>query len=427
MRKIIDPTLKHNLTANLLDGSFFGMALGFASFVTVIPLFVSQMTDSAILIGLIPAIHSVGWQIPQLLTSERVARQSRFKPMVLLMTLNERIPFLGLALVAFLLPRLGNRLGLILTFGLLVWQGLGGGLAATAWQSMIGKIIPPRWRGTFFGAQSAVANALAAVAAIIAGLMLEKLSSPLDYGLLFILASASMGISFFFLSRTHELERPPVVQPLGLGSFRARLKDILSRDRNFRGYLGMRMASQFAGMAVAFYTVYAIRHHGVSELEVGVMTSLLLGAQIVFNPLVGWLGDRWSHRGAMAIGLVAMGASAAAAWWAPSPAWFYLAFILAGLGFVSLWTVALAMNLEFGPESERPAYIGLANTLVAPATILAPLMGGWLADNLGYAAAFQTSIIGSAVALLILLFFVRDPRHLNQAGTAAIETEPNPS
>ena len=96
MRKIIDPTLKHNLTANLLDGSFFGMALGFASFVTVIPLFVSQMTDSAVLIGLIPAIHSVGWQIPQLLTSERVARQSRFKPMVLLMTLNERIPFLGL-------------------------------------------------------------------------------------------------------------------------------------------------------------------------------------------------------------------------------------------------------------------------------------------------------------------------------------------
>ena len=203
------------------------------------------------------------------------------------------------------------------------------------------------------------------------------------------------------------------------------MKDILSRDHNFRGYLAMRMMSQFAAMATAFYTVYAIRHHGLSELEVGVMTSLLLGTQIVFNPLVGWLGDRWSHRGAMAIGLIAMAASAAAAWLAPSAAWFYLAFILAGLGFVSLWTVALAMNLEFGPESERAAYIGLANTLVAPATILAPLLGGWLADNQGYAAAFQTSIIGSVAALAILLVFVRDPRHLKQAGTHAIETEPN--
>ncbi len=200
MRKTIDPTLKHNLTVNLLDGSFFGMALGFASFVTVIPLFVSQMTNSAVLIGLIPAIHSVGWQIPQLLTAQRVGRQVRFKPMVLLMTLHERIPFLGLAVVAFMLPRLGNQLGLILTFSLLIWQGLGGGLAATAWQSMIGKIIPPSWRGTFFGTQSAVANALAAVAAVIAGVMLEKLASPLDFGLLFLLASVSMAISFIFLS-----------------------------------------------------------------------------------------------------------------------------------------------------------------------------------------------------------------------------------
>ena len=427
MRKIIDPTLKHNLTANLLDGSFFGMALGFASFITVIPLFVSRMTDLAVLIGLIPAIHSVGWQIPQLLTAERVGRQLRFKPMVLLMTLHERIPFLGLALVAFLLPRIGNQLGLILTFGLLVWQGLGGGLAATAWQSMIGKIIPPRWRGTFFGAQSSAANALSAVAAVIAGLMLEKLPSPLDYGLLFLLAGACMAISFFFLSTTRESERLPVTQPLGLESFSTRLKDILSRDHNFRGYLAMRMMSQFAAMATAFYTVYAIRRHGLSELEVGVMTSLLLGTQIVFNPLVGWLGDRWSHRGAMSIGLIAMAASAASAWLAPNVAWFYLAFILAGLGFVSLWTVALAMNLGFGTESEQAAYIGLANTLVAPATILAPLLGGWLADKYGYAAAFQTSLIGSIAALAILLVFVRDPRHLKQSGTQAVETETNPS
>jgi len=172
------------------------------------------------------------------------------------------------------------------------------------------------------------------------------------------------------------------------------------------------MLSQFAAMATAFYTVYAIHHHGVNEFEVGVMTSLLLAAQIVFNPLVGWLGDRWSHRGAMGIGLTAMGLSAAAAWWAPNAAWFYLAFILAGLGFVSMWTVAIAMTLEFGEETERPAYIGLANTLIAPASIIAPILGGWLADSMGYAATFQTSLIGSIFALLVLIVFVRDPRHI---------------
>jgi len=52
--------LRYNFFVNLTDGAFFGAALGFASFVTIIPLFVSTLTDSAILIGLIPAIHAMG-------------------------------------------------------------------------------------------------------------------------------------------------------------------------------------------------------------------------------------------------------------------------------------------------------------------------------------------------------------------------------
>jgi MFS family permease len=230
-----------------------------------------------------------------------------------------------------------------------------------------------------------------------------------------------MGVSFIFLSLTRESERLPAPQPLGLERFSDRLKSILSKDHNFRGYLVVRMISQFAGMAVAFYTVYAIRHHGMSELEVGIMTSLFLGAQIVLNPLMGWLGDRWSHRAAMSIGFLAFAASAGLAWWSPSPAWFYLAFILAGLGNVGLWTIALALTLEFGAESERPAYIGLANTLIAPATIVAPILGGWLADAFGYSATFQASMVGSLTALAVLLLFVRDPRHVARPQTMIVE------
>src|SRR5690554_2567440 len=114
--------VRHNFIVNVLDGSFFGLALGFVSFVTILPLFVSTMTDSAILIGLIPAIRTMGWQLPQLLTASRVARLRRYKPMVLLMTIHERLPFVGLAVLAWFLPGLGRELGLLLTFALLIWQ-----------------------------------------------------------------------------------------------------------------------------------------------------------------------------------------------------------------------------------------------------------------------------------------------------------------
>ena len=156
--------LRFNFTVNVLDGGFFGAALGFASFITIIPLFVIKLTDSAVLIGLIPAIHAVGWQLPQLFTAPRVSRLRKYKRMALIMTLNERIPFLGLAIVAWFSPQLGIQWSLILTFVLLIWQGFGGGFTATAWQSLVAKIIPVNLYGRFFGVQSSAVNMMMAAA-----------------------------------------------------------------------------------------------------------------------------------------------------------------------------------------------------------------------------------------------------------------------
>src|SRR6185503_21087349 len=119
MTKVEQFTRKHlrsNVTVNLLDGGFFGVAIGFASFSTILPLFVASMTDSATLIGLVPAIHGAGWLLPQLFTANHTARLRRYKRTVLLMTIHERIPFLGLAVIALLIPSIGIKAGLIITF-----------------------------------------------------------------------------------------------------------------------------------------------------------------------------------------------------------------------------------------------------------------------------------------------------------------------
>src|SRR5512143_3407462 len=164
--------LRYNVTVNLLDGGLFGAAVGFASFSTILPLFVASMTSSATLIGLVPAIHSTGWLLPQLFMAAYTSRLRRYKRTVLLATIHERVPFLGLALVAFLLPRIGTQVGLIITFLCMIWQGLGGGFTANSWTSMISKIMPPDSRGTFFGIQAAVANLFISGAAIGAGYLL---------------------------------------------------------------------------------------------------------------------------------------------------------------------------------------------------------------------------------------------------------------
>lgn len=384
------------------------MGLGFASFSTVLPLFVSNLTDSAILIGLIPAIHVVGWQLPQLFTAHRVSQQKRYKPTVMFYTIQERLPFLGLAVVSWFIPKIGLEIALFLIFMLLVWQGLGGGFTATAWQSMIGKIIPrDRW-GLFFGSQSAAANLLASVGAVIAGIVLTNNESNIGFTMCFLFAVVAFAISYLAIAFTREEEMIPLNIGIERKVFWKDLRSILRRDINFRWFVIVRILAQLGTVGFAFYTVYVVHFYGVDEATAGILTGVLLISQTLFNPIMGWLGDHWSHRGVMALGMISAAVSAGVAWRAPSVGWFYLAYSLAGIAYVAVWTIAMAMTLEFGKEHEKPGYIGLANTLIAPTAFIIPLFAGWLADSVGYHAMFLATSVGAIATAFALCFVLHD-------------------
>lgn len=402
--------LRYNIVAGLLDGGFFGVALGFGSFGTILPLFVASMTDSATLIGLVPAIHGAGWLLPQLFTATHTSRLRRYKRTVLMMTIHERIPFLGFAVVAFLLPRIGLQAGLIFTFILLIWQGLGGGFTANPWTSMISKIIPPESRGTFFGTQAAVANLFISAAAVGAGYLLNAFDSPLDFVSCFLIATLFFVISWIFLALTREpadyakvIEENPA--PFWQGAGR-----ILQRDKNFSWFLMARILSQFATMGFAFYIVYALRRFHMDEVTAGFLTATLTISQMIANAGMGWLGDRVGHRLMLVVGAASAFLSSLLAWQAPALNWFFPIFVLSGFANVSIWMNGMTMTVDFSGESERPFYIGLAQTLTAPATIIAPLIGGWIADTQGFASTFGWSTILSVVMMLILVFLVKEPR-----------------
>ncbi len=402
--------LRYNVTVGLTDGGLFGLALGFASFGTILPLFVASMTDSATLIGLVPAIHAAGWLLPQLFTASHTSRLRRYKRTVLMNTIHERIPFLGFAVVALLLPKIGLQNGLILTFLLLTWQGLGGGFTANPWSCMISKIIPPENRGTFFGVQAAVANLFISGAAIAAGYVLNDYEAPLNFAICFFIAAVFFTLSWIALAMTREptdfdkvIEENPI--PFWQGA-----RNILKRDANFNWFLIARTLSQFATMGFAFYIVYALRRFQMDEVTAGFLTATLTIAQTVANAGMGWLGDKIGHRAMLIVGAGAATLSSFLAWIAPSLTWFFPIFILSGFANVSIWTNGMTMATTFSNEKERPFYIGLAQTLTAPATMIAPLLGGWIADTRGFVITFALSAILSLVMMGILIFIIKEPR-----------------
>lgn len=403
--------LRHNFIFNVLDGGFYGFGMYAASYQTVLPLFIATLTGSPLLIGLIGSIHFLGWQLPQMITVGHVARLRRYKSFVLLMTIQERVPYLGLMIIAIATPHISRDLALILAFIMIMWQGLGSGFTATGWQSMIAKIMPDEMRGTFYGTQSAVSQALGIGGALIAGFLLERLDSPWDYAACFAVASVGMAFSFFFLAQTRESEHE--VEQTERVSFMDVLrsaKSILARDTNFRWFTIVRILAQIAMVAQGFFAIFALRRFGIQDdVIAGVMTTVLLVAQSLSNPLLGWLGDRFGHRYAVMIGVLAATGSAAAALFATGAGSFYVAFALNGVANAALWTTVLAMTAEFGKPSERPYYIGLANTLIAPTTLVIPVLAGWLVEQSGFEAAFLLSVVGGLLGLIVAFVRLQDP------------------
>jgi MFS family permease len=297
---------------------------------------------------------------------------------------------------------------------MLIWQGIGAGLTASPWQMMIHKVISPDYLATFFGIQGAASNLLASGGAIAAGVILDRIAYPTNYGITFLIGCVWLVVSWFGLNSTHEPAHTVAELPGAPISTWSRTVSILKKDRNFAWLLVCRMLSQFGFMAFSFYAVHVVKNLGASEIQAGILTSVLMTVSVVMNIFLGWLADRWSRLRVLEIGLVAMFLSAGVAWLAPAFNWFYLVMALTGMANTALWTIMMALTLQFGTDEERPTYVGMANTLVAPVTILAPLFGGWLANLLGYQATFLASTIFSLFSILAVHFLVQDPKKLKQ-------------
>jgi len=300
---------------------------------------------------------------------------------------------------------------------LLIWQGLGSGFTANAWQIMISKVIPGNILATFFGAQSAAANLFASLGAYLAGLLLVTLKPPFDFVSCFSSPAGCTSSPGFF-------SPPPVEQPRIIPSEQLTpqplwhdIKRILKQDKSFTNFLISRFFSQFGLMATAFYAVYAVNNLKVSSVQVGLMTSVLLITQVVMNPLLGRLSDKWSRKWVLVLGTLSAAASAILASVSENPELFYLVFVLTGVAATAFWTIGMTISLEFGDESQRPTYVGMANTLISPATILAPLLGGLLADSFGYPVTFITSAVLALISSLILIALVKDPHSTHHQST----------
>jgi MFS family permease len=239
--------------------------------------------------------------------------------------------------------------------------------------------------------------------------LLEAAPFPINFVYLFLIAAVAINLSWAFLAQVREpVQFVPVSMP-GAGQFRARLWQILRRDRNFRSFLQARLLLALGGIGIGFITIAAIERWQVSDSTVGLYTAALLLGQTTGNLLAGLLADRFGHKLSLEIGGATAVIAFALAWLAPSAAWYYLVFACLGMSYGIAIVSGILIILEFSTPAQRPTYIGITNTGVGIASGIAPLLGSWLAE-FSYSGLFAVSTGINLLALALLYWQVKEPR-----------------
>jgi MFS family permease len=402
---------RRNFIVNALDTSISGVGFSFMSTSSVLPLFISRLTPSPFIIGLISALTALIW-LPQILTARWIERLPRKKPYVAITTLlGERLGIVAIALIVWNAEVLGPRLTLTLFFIVFTYHVLGGGLVIAAWQELMAKIIPVRARGRFFGVSFFGMSGLSLVAASAATVILARYPFPTNFALCFTIAAVSAIVSYFFFLATYEPARPDPRPPVGLREYGRGLLALLQQDVNFRRYLVSQAAWAFGSMGRGFIAVYAVQRFGLPDQVAGTFTAVLVVGQMVANLALGELADRRGHKLALELASLALLAAMTLAFVGNTILWFYASFALLGLSAGGNLVSSLSITMEFSRPESRPTYIGLANTTFGLASLLAPLLAGWVAGWAGYPTLFALSMAGGGVTFAILHWWIREPRH----------------
>lgn len=176
----------------------------FVSVYTILPVFASTLTDSAIVIGLVPALLNAGWFIPQILMAGYVKRLPQKMPFAKIMGFVERLPYIFLSLTAFLLPWISREAAVILFLFVMAWRGFAGGMVALPWQEVIASVIPSPVRSRFFGFSRTLGRILSVLGSAVTTVILALVSYPNNYGISFVIGGVFIWASLLFFIQTKE-------------------------------------------------------------------------------------------------------------------------------------------------------------------------------------------------------------------------------
>ena len=402
---------RRNYTLGVANGFLYITAETVMDPTLVMVAFLSHLTDSPLLLGLVLPIRDGAWSLPQLWVSGFLQSMPRK------VDFYRKISYLRIAtwVVVALAMNFVREPGLALAlfFGAFVVSSFASGLGGLPFLEVVGKVIPSEQRGEFFAWRFGLGGLGSIAASGFVRWVLDAgspLEFPHNYGILAVIFLVLGTISVMAFNSIRE-QPDLVLQPRqNLSVQLKRSLEVTRQNARYRAFLVLELMLMLAGSATPFFAVYVQQRLGGSAAMIGIYLGVWTATNLLSNAYFGRIARRVGVQkvmlaaagaGVLLSALVLLLTLLAGPLHIPpriAEIWLIPVFVLVGIRGSGIGVSSNSLMLDIAPEAERSLYLGFTNTLMG-AVLLLTGISGVVVELFGFQTLVVVTLIAHALAL----------------------------
>ncbi len=394
---------EENIWNLYLDVAWWGIANGvWITYLSVFAVRLGASTEWLGVLAALPALVNMVWAIPSARIVEGAPRRL---PVVLRVGFLQRLAWLAVALVPFLLDGKTSGYAIVCIAGM---STIPAATSAVAFTSMMADLIPPQDRARVVSIRNVLLSATTTVTVLACGPILDALPFPLSYQVVFGVSFVAAMMSLRHVARLRVPEEVTVVhreRPKSWITINVRnaVREVMAAQpfvkygaSSFLFHWGIYFPS-------ALFSIYRVRHLGATDTWIGLLTMVDSVITILSYMVWGRLATRWGNRRVLIIGAFGMIPFPVLTGLATSLPMLLIPAAIAGIFTPAFNLAAFNELLAVSPETHRPRFIAVYTSVVNAAAFAAPLAGSYFATATDIRLAL---VIGGAFRFLGGLAFL---------------------
>lgn len=403
---------RRNFRLGVLNGLCFTLAETLIDPTLVLVAFVSTLTQSPLLIGLVTPLRDGAWYLPQVWVSGFLQNRAHKLPWYRLTGAARMVAWLLMVWAMLFITDPGwLLLAFFVFFGsYALFSGFGG----LSFMEVVSKTVPPQRRAEFFAWRLILGGGASIAASLLVRWLVDKngpLPFPYNFAVLAGLGCVLAYVGVLLFAEMREPAESQVRPVMGLGEQLRRAREVLRTDARYRRFIWLRVWLMMAGAAIPFFAVYTQTQLSAPLEMVGVYLAVYNITHFLANVGLGRFAYRLGNQRVMLLaalagmalttlmaGLVALTfagevTGTLAAWW------LVPVFALSGIRESGIGVSAQAMLMDIAPTDERSLYLGFTNSLLG-VVLLSTGLSGVVVAALGFPALLFISLVAGGLAAL---------------------------